>query len=162
MKRLFHAFCLIGTIFMTASCGIFAPSAPDPLAAEATVESGIYVTVNTIIPSTGRTVHTSDGYYLSIKDGKASSYLPFIGTSYSATSAYGGESGYILKDEAVQITESEKKGIRSWDFTVKRGTETIRFTLDFSDSGKATITALSTVRSLMRYNGDVTEQPASN
>lgn len=159
MKKLFLLISILG--IMVNSCGLLAPSAPDPLAVNATVESGIYVTVNTIIPSNGPSKYTSDGYYLDIQDGKLNTYLPFFGTSNNPAAAYGSSnSGIIVEDKPVEIVETERKGLRVWSFSARNDQEIFRFTLDFSDSGKASITVNSNYRSVMRYNCDVTERPA--
>ena len=159
MKRLISTVILAVAILATQSCGVMTPSQPNELAVNAKVETGIYITVNSIYGKSGRPVFSSGEYYLNIEDSKVSSYLPFFGESYGATSGYGTTSGIEFDKYPVRITETRDREMRVWTFTAEQGQESIKVTIEFSDSGNASITCTSSTRSVMRYSGEITSRP---
>lgn len=161
MKRIITIICTLALVLSAQSCGIFGQSSSEPneAALNATVESGIYVSVNTIMGKLGRPIQSVDGYYLQIKDGKVNSYLPFFGESY-VSAGYGTASGIMFEDCPVQVYEGQNKHSRVWTFVAHQGQERIDVTLEFTESGSATLTCRSNTRSMMRYLGEVTTPPS--
>lgn len=161
MKRIFTIILSAAIALAVQSCGVFGQSSAEPNEAvlNASPSNGIYVSVNTIMGKIGRPVHSIDGYYLQVKDGKVYSYLPFFGESYYST-GYGKSSGIEFDGCPVSITESQTRHSRVWSFTAKQDQETIEVTLEFTESGGATVTCRSSHRSMMRYLGEVTTPPS--
>lgn len=160
MKHILLILSAIALMMTAASCGVLSSSSDEVNAAvaNATVENGIYVSVTTILPQTGSALHRTDGYYLQIKDGKVTSYLPFFGTSYSSD-VYGKASGIDFDHYPVTISETQKKNSRIWTFEAKQEQELIQVTLEFTNSGMANISCRSNRRSVMRYVGNVETPP---
>lgn len=161
MKRILTIILSAAIALAVQSCGVFGQSSAEPNEAvlNASPSNGIYVSVNTIMGKIGRPVHSIDGYYLQVKDGKVYSYLPFIGESYYST-GYGKSSGIEFDGCPVSITESQTRHSRVWSFTARQDQETIEVTLEFTESGGATVTCRSNHRSMMRYLGEVTTPPS--
>ena len=157
-KHPFKSLAVIPVLFLAVSCGILSHSDDKvcEAAANASVEEGIRISVNTIIGIKGSPIHSSDGYYLSVKDGKAKSHLPFFGEAYQVA-GYGTASGIDFDDCPVSVSESSRKDCRIWSFTGRIGHERIDVTIEFYESGSATVTCLSDIRSAMIYHGEVVD-----
>jgi len=161
--RLFRIVAVSIAAFVATSCSISYLAQEEKQAKEALVQSyidnhEIYIEVDTIIPARGGTKHTTDGYFIKIKDGVANSYLPFFGSSYSAPygSTYSPQIEY--KDCPVQVYEEvNAKGMHTWIFEGKSGETLVTTKIDFFTSGLATITCSSRDRSVMTYHGTVME-----
>lgn len=161
MRFFYSIICALALLTSVQSCSIFGQTSAEPSEAvlNASPENGIYISVNTIIGKMGRPIHSVDGYYLRIRDGKLSSYLPFFGESYFSA-GYGTSSGIMFEDCPVQVSESTTKHARVWSFTGVQDQERIDVTVEFTESGSATVTCQSNRRSMMRYLGEVVTPPA--
>jgi len=148
----------VGFMAILPSCGIFGPSEPSEVALAASPETGIYISINTIMGKSGRSIHSCDGYFLSIKDGKAKSYLPFFGEVYY-TVGYGTSPGIVFEDCPVEVREVIRKNTKAYEFVGTMSGEQIHVYFEYGESGNATITCNSDRRSMMRYMGEVVEFP---
>ena len=150
---------------LSAGCGVSGALAEADKETQELVEADIqnheiYINIDTIHPLKGSPIHTADGYYIQVKDGKANSYLPFFGESYVAT--FGGTDGpeITYKDCPVDVEESvNSKGKHTWTFTGKAGDGEVTTRIEFFTSGSATVTCSSSRRTAMTYLGTVTEAP---
>lgn len=119
------------------------------------------IEVNTILPSAGPSIHSVDGYYLKIKDGKADSYLPFFGSSFSAP--FGTDDMGIKFDACpVKIDKSESKpskGKYVWRFEAVSNNEKVNVTVTFWDNGNADIMCHRINSSIMNYSGNLIAYP---
>lgn len=154
---------------MLSGCGILSSglsTEPDPsaqeLVAAALDEEMLKFEVDYIIPARGTSRHSTDGYSLTIKDGKVSSYLPFFGVSYQST-PYGNEPSGIKFDNCpVNIDKSlsrPEKGKYVWRFVALSGRERVDVTLTFFSNGSASLSCHPANRSKMDFNGDLVRVP---
>lgn len=131
------------------------------LAMNALETGNIEIEVRDIMPQVGPTIHSNGEYFLRIRDGKASAYLPFFGTSTYAT--YGSSDGGFNFEECpveIVVMKSRKsKGENKWEFIAKTDREPVEFIVTFWDSGSAGITTTSRTRSRMSYNGHLRPLP---
>lgn len=151
-----------------SSCGVLASSdavadaAAAQLVADALATGNLRIEVETIIPSRGPSRTSFDGYYLSVKDGLAKSYLPFFGVSHAST-IYGVDTiGIEFEDCPVEVrTDRSKasKGKYIWDFVAVSGKEKVAVSVTFFDNGTASISCNPEDRSPMSYNGRLVEFP---
>ena len=150
------------TAVLLAGCGVSGMLSESDKETEALVAScvdnhEIYIEVSTIYPQKGRPIQTADGYYLSVKDGVANSYLPFFGESYMAA-GYGDSPQIEYKDCPVEVSESvSAKGKHTWTFSGMIKGSLVTTSVEFFSSGSAEITCTSSNRSIMRYLGTVCE-----
>lgn len=124
--------------------------------AQSAIDTGdISIEVQNIISQYGPAVHSNGEYWLTIKDGKVSSSLPFFGTSTYA--AYGSSDGGIKFDNCpvqVSVLKSRlSKGEHKWAFIGKTEREEVEVVITFFDNGSASIHCNSRTRSPMNYNG---------
>ena len=137
--------------------------AMDALVDEAVNAHDFSIEVDYIIPMRGPGRMTSDGYRLTVKDGKATSYLPFFGVSHGVAGAYGIEpAGIEFKDYPVKIDDSKskpEKGKYVYNFVAKSGSERVVVDVTFWDNGSAQIFCKPENRSAMSYSGTLTKLP---
>ena len=132
-----------------ALCAVSEASAKDTLT-DFTIE------VNFIYPSSLPSYPSSDGYTMSVKDGIANAYLPFVGSS--DTPIFGtDELSFVFKDCPVRLKTKEKKESTIYKFKAKSGNESVDVTVELWPNGEADITCLSASRSIMRYRGELRE-----
>lgn len=154
---------------MLSGCSILSSGLskePDPSAQELVIaaldEEMLKFEVDYIIPDRGASRSSNYGYFLTIKDGKVSSYLPFFGVSYQS-SPYGTEpSGIEFDNCPVNIDKSlsrPEKGKYVWRFVALSGRERVDVTLTFFDNGSASLSCHPANRSNMNYNGDLVSIP---
>lgn len=151
----------------TVSCAALAAAQAEQekegaeLAQNAMTEGNIEIEVRDIIPQVGPTIHSSGEYFLRIKDGKATAYLPFFGTSTYA--AYGSSDGGIKFEDCpvdIVVMKSRKsKGENKWGFVANTDREPAEFVITFWENGSANITFTSRTRSRMSYNGQLKQLP---
>lgn len=127
------------------------------LAKAAVSSKDIRIEVNNVVSQYSPSIQSNGDYYLQIKDGKASAYLPFFGTSTYA--AYGSSEGGIRFDDCpVKITDMKgrkSKGETKWKFTAKTEREEVEVVISFFDNGSASINCDSSSRSPMNYHGSL-------
>lgn len=128
--------------------------------AEAALSTGdIRIEVRDIVPSSSYlpATHSNGEYYIQIKNGKATAYLPFFGTSTSVN--YGSSDGGIkFKDCPVDVTNlkaRKSKGETKWQFSAVNDREKYDFTISFFDGGNANVYCYSQSRSPMNYIGQL-------
>jgi hypothetical protein len=100
---------------------------------------------------------SGDNYDLKLFGDSLVSYLPYFGRAYTAP-VPGSPGGYNFTSTKFDFTAKErKKG--SWDIVIKPNdvTDFREFSMVVSESGSATLTALSNNRQMISYNGYITE-----
>lgn len=110
--------------------------------------------VTYVYPATMPSYPSSDGYTLTIKDGKATTDLPFVGTSDMAL--FGADEVNInFTDYPVNIKHTKSKDRDILKFKAKSGVESVDVTLEIWSDGRADLTCLCINRSIMRYSGNL-------
>lgn len=151
---------------LMASCGVAGSgndnSQPTDLVMNAINQQELSVEVTYINPMRGPSRPSTDGYRITVRDGKVSSYLPFFGISRMA-SGYGMEpAGIEFKDYPVMIDERQSnpaKGKYVWQFEAKSGSERVLVVLTFWNNGSAQIMCNPANRSVMNYSGELVALP---
>lgn len=160
--RLFTLLAISATLLVAVGCGATKTLSDSEKEAQALVESyvqnhEIYIEVESIQSSRGGIRHTTDGYFLKIKDGKANSYLPFMGEAYMANYGSLDKPEIEFKDCPVTVDETvNSKGKHTWTFVGKSGDVDVQTKIEFFSSGMASITCTSMKRTPMYYHGTVT------
>lgn len=153
---------------LTVSCAALAAAQAEDeregaeLAQAALATGDLEIEVRDIIPQLGQVIHSNGEYFLRIKDGKATSYLPFFGTSTFVN--YGSTDGGIkFTDQVVDIYALKSrtaKGETKWGFIARSDAgDDVEFIITFWDNGSAGIACNSRRRSRMTYNGRLKPLP---
>lgn len=166
MKKI-RFIALLAAAAFAASCGALASLEEESIkeahsyVAKALAEQELAIEVNTIMPSAGPSIHTVDGYYLKIKDGKVDSYLPFIGSSFSAP--FGTDDiGFKFNECPISVNTKDSrpsKGKYVWRFEAVNNNEKVNVTVTFWDNGNADIMCHSINSSIMNYSGNLIAYP---
>lgn len=162
MKRIITVLSLL-TVILFQSCSVFSGmSLEEKKAKEAQVAAAIAnldftIEVDEIHPMGGTPIHSLGEYSVSFKDGKATSYLPFFGTSRSFT--YGSnDSGIKFKDLPVTpnvYSSPKKKGLTIIEFQAKSFEDTWLVVIEIWNNGRATIACTTRDKSPMHYDGEL-------
>jgi len=128
-------------------------------AASASAQSGndgvsIAMTVDRMMTDEGL-MDCPVGYYLNIKDGKASAYIPFWPSEQYQTIRESVTNGLLMTDEPVEISITEKKHVRVLSFTVLRDMEKLVVKLELPGSERAALTIRSRNHGFMQFTGTV-------
>lgn len=166
MKKI-RFIALLAAVVSLSSCGVLASIEEESIkeahayVTKALSDKELAIEVNTIMPSAGPSIQTVDGYYLKIKDGKVYSYLPFIGSSFSAPF---GTDDLGIKFDGCPITVNTResrpsKGKYVWRFEAVNNNEKVDVTVTFWDSGSADIMCHPVNSSIMNYAGNLIAYP---
>lgn len=168
IMKLSRIFIVSAAVVLLAGCGIFNGSSSEldvtaeELVADALENGNLRFVVDYVQSSRGMGNRSFDGYYLTIKDGKVKSYLPFFGVNY-APAVYGTEpSGIQFEDFPIAIDDSRskpEKGKYVWRFLAKSGRETVDATITFFSNGTADLVCVPNNRTTMRYSGRLERIP---
>lgn len=166
--RILMALAIIALIPSCASMARMQQEADEEayaLYCDALQTGNLCVEVDHINPMRGPSIYSSDGYYLSIKDGVVNSYLPFFGVTHSAP-IYGIDpSGIEFKNFPVEyfdVKSNPAKGRYEWSFVAKSGNEPVYVTLTFWENGSAQILCKPQNRTTMNYSGFLKALPEKN
>ncbi len=148
---------------LAVSCGILFPvSTPEEEKAVAeNVNNAISdmefrIDVSTVLPMAGPAIQTYGEYYLEIRDGKVTSYLPFRGTSTIVS--FTGPSGIEFEDYPIKpkVSGQRKKDAPTRiRFNAESGSEEWEVTIEVWDNGTASIDCNNAYKSPMRYQGNL-------
>lgn len=110
---------------------------------------------NQMLPSKGRSRTLTTSYSVVLKENEVDSYLPYMGTAYSAP--YGGtDSPMIFKAPIEKYSvEDGKKGGYLIKFTAKNKNDIVSYTFTVASSGSATLSVNSTNRQFITYYGNI-------
>lgn len=148
---------VLASVLVFATCGALAYASddvPTAVVEKAVNEHELNFVVNYVSPSGFPGYTSSDGYFLKIKDGKVSSYLPFVGTSTQPM--FGGDEAGIKFDECpVRIKKKKGKDSTTLRFSANSGTDKVDVTLEIWSNGNAHLTCVSSSRSVMNYSGEL-------
>lgn len=137
----------------------------EELVDDAVNDRSLSIEVNYINPAHGPSRPSTDGYRITIRDGKANSYLPFFGVSRGSAGVYGIEpAGIEFKDYPVEIDDrgsKPEKGKYVYNFIAKSGNERVAVSITFWANGSAQISCNPENRSVMNYSGTLTRIPES-
>lgn len=153
---------------LTVSCAALAAAQAEDdregaeLAQAALATGNLEIEVRDIIPQSGPAIHSNGEYFLRIRDGKATSHLPFFGVSTFAN--YGSTDGGIkFKDVPVEIFALKSrtaKGENKWGFvTMTENGDQVEVVITFWDNGSASINCESRRRSRMLFHGKLRPLP---
>lgn len=162
------ALLLLLALPLTVSCGALAAAQAEDekegaeLAQAALATGDLQIQVSDIIPQVGATIHSNGEYFLRIRDGKATSYLPFFGTSTMAN--YGtSDSGIKFENVPVDIVTLQSRAFRGetkWRFVARaENGDDVEVVITFWNTGSASITCNSRRRSQMNYHGNLRALP---
>lgn len=115
------------------------------------------IEVKYLYPLKGPSIPTSDGYTISLKDGRLNGHLPFIGESHSAAGYGSNDAGFTFEDCPVTISGKVSKHRHEWKFDAVSGNENVKVTVTVWDNGNADIMIIPAGRSIMRYSGELIE-----
>lgn len=153
----FMKFAALASVLIFAACGALAQASddtPTAIVEKAVNEHELNFVVNYVSPSGFPGYASSDGYYLKIKDGKVSSYLPFVGTSTQP--AFGGdEVGFKFDECPVKIKTKKGKDSTTLRFSAKSGYEKVDVIMEIWSNGNANLSCVSPSRSVMNYSGEL-------
>jgi hypothetical protein len=124
------------------------------------IESRVFVfKANYALPLGGSTVNLTSDYDLKIKNDSVFSFLPYFGVAHTAE--YGSRTSPMDFDLPLlnYSLEKNKKGF-SITFDVKNQIDFLKFSLQVSESGFASLSVTSTNRQSISYTGTV--QPIKN
>lgn len=148
---------------LAASCGIlFDTTTPEEEKALAESVSrsvsdmDFRIDVSTVLPMAGPAIQTFGEYFLEIRDGKVTSYLPFRGTSTIAS--FGGPSGIEFEDYPIKpkVSGQRKKDTPTRiRFDAESGSDKWEVTIEIWDNGTASIDCNNAYKSPMRYQGNL-------
>ena len=128
--------CVICALLFTSLADAYAQSAPKKTSSNASDE---FVFNVERMFNEGMLVQMPDGYSISIKDGKLTTYIPLSCQTEYRLLESGVSNGLVVKDEPVNITAKDKKGVHTLYFSVREGIRTYRFSLSYSDPDFATL-----------------------
>ena len=112
--------------------------------------------VETIFPRGGGSINMGYDFDVQVKDELVTSYLPFIGTSY--TSNLGGQkSGFDFTEPMENFSIKKKRKGFKVEFEVDNRSDHINFTLHVTTTGFATLSVASTQRQSISYYGTINE-----
>lgn len=153
-------FIYILSALLTISAAAFAADNDNAAAVKAIKNRDLTITVNYILPTGMPAVNSTDGYSVTIKDGKINGYLPYFGTATSALVAGADEMGIRFEDCPITIQENAKKankGKYEWSFKARSGHETVDVYITLFTSGSASMTMNMNSRSSITYEGTFAE-----
>ena len=136
MKRILMTICVICAMIISSAFSASAQSASKKAQTEASAR--LTFTVESMTEE-GRLFEMPDGYSISIKDGKLTTYIPLSCQTEYRLLESGVSNGLVVKDEPVNITAKDKKGVHTLYFSVREGIRTYRFSLSYSDPDFATL-----------------------
>jgi len=113
------------------------------------------IDINTILSQSGESIQDSGTYFLKMKDGNVTSYLPFIGVSYGGV--IGGSDQSISFDGPadVKIEKSKKKDQYILTFKGSAPSGNWDVSIEVWTTGSATIKCSNPSKSLMTYWGEL-------
>ena len=150
------------------SCGTSANSTQKDQPQQNVVESldslDIYIVINRIIPKSMPPRESMDGYFLSIKDGVLTCYLPFIGSAHGSFL----NSNEIAIDVEntpvdVKVTKNPPKrnsyAVLEFSAPSKYKSEVFVFTVEIYGNGNARLSVESIQRDFINYAGNLEKRP---
>ena len=121
---------------------------------EIIVSENYKITVNTAIPMSGRSVHLTSPYSISIQNDSIISYLPYYGRAYSIP--YGGGDGLNFKAPILEYTmKTTKRGSADIKFTARSPEDKFDFRVTVSESGYANIQVMMQNRQSITFYGSL-------
>ncbi|HYQ57882.1 MAG TPA: DUF4251 domain-containing protein [Draconibacterium sp.] len=108
-----------------------------------------------MIPTGASSRNLTTPYNVVLKDGVVSSYLPYFGRAYTVD--YGSTESPLTFDSPIEeynIKDTKRDGYMIY-FTANNKNDKIVFTLHVSSTGSASLSASSTNRQNISFNGDL-------
>ena len=118
------------------------------------IESGRYqFTVQSVQPTGGKTIHSTSGYTLDVKDSIYKADLPYFGRAYQAS--YGSDGGVKFEGapENLEITPNEKKRTINVKFEIRGQNDKYTLFLSTGYSGYASLSINCQNRQPISYTG---------
>ena len=118
------------------------------------IEGGRYqFIVQSVQPTGGKTIHSTSGYTLDVKDSIYRADLPYFGRAYQAS--YGGDGGVKFEGtpENLDITSNEKKRTIKVQFEIRGQNDKYTLFLSAGYSGYASLSINSQNRQPISYSG---------
>ena len=148
----------LSAALLTAGCSIFANTPEEDAAKSEEVAallecSEFTIDIDTILPSRGMPIHDT-GYFLTLKDGKVSSYLPFIGRSDVPVMG-SDKAGIEFSNCPVELKTKKNKDQTEISFKARSGNDDWNVTVLVWPSGKCSMTCRCSTRSIINYEGSV-------
>mgnify|MGYP003312046539 CR=1 FL=1 len=125
---------------------------------KAVSELTFHIDINTILPQGAQAIYDGSTYYLDVREGHVTSYLPFIGRSLSSLAP--GENLSLSFDESpeirVEAPKSRKKDGYKLYFTAKtESRHKWHVCITLFDNGTSGIDCISDTMSSMSYWGEL-------
>lgn len=159
MKRLFFVMAALVAGITCMAAALPAQGDDDKKVEKCILDKNVTIEIDTIMPSNGPARQTSDGYTITIADGKVNAELPYFGEAYTAIVPGVDEPGIRFDDCPVDITvdkkNAKKKGQYEWRFTAKSGTDDVQVYVTLWTSGEADVRCQPTSRSGISYRGTI-------
>lgn len=157
MKSIIRFITAAMAILALAACGASGKAADQELsdlAATAFKTHDATIEVNYIYPLEFPARPSTDGYTITIKDGKMKGFLPFFGSS-SMGGYSPNDGGFTFEDCPVRIKSTKGNDSVVWNFEAKAGTDNVRVSITIWNNGNAEIYLQPTNKSAMRYSGEL-------
>jgi hypothetical protein len=139
------------------SCSASKNVAADAVVLTQAIDTGKWVfTVSTIIPQGGRTREPNGFYTVNYSPQELNVYLPYFGTGYSGSDAYGGNNPLSFVTKEFKMDKQRLKDDK-WRivFTAINQQQVQSMTFDIFDNGSASLDVILTSRSPISYRGNV-------
>ena len=156
MKKIIFALAAL----LSISAAAIAADKDNAAAVKAIKDRDLTITVNYIIPTGMPSINSTDGYSVTIKDGKINGYLPYFGTATTALVPGADEMGIRFEDCPIEINENTKKankGKYEWSFKAVSGNETVDVNITLFTNGSASMSMTMSSRSSISYDGTFAE-----
>lgn len=160
MKRI-SAIIMALTAFLAVSCAV--AQTPEEIAETKELVSNALdnheftIEVDHIFPVKFAPRISTDGYKMTVKDGKVTAHLPFIGESHMSMYA-NDDIGITMEEVPVDIVYAKIKKDDTLSFIAKAENGTYDVTVTIFNNGNADISCRSNNRSMMRYSGKLIKQ----
>ena len=169
MKTIFVKLCVAIFAFAAlCSCGISADSTQKDQPLQNVVDNldsvDLYIVINRIIPKYMPPRESMDGYFLSLKDGILTCYLPFIGSAHGAF-LNSNEIAIDVEDTPVDVKVTKNPPKRSsyavLEFSApsKYKSEVFVFTVEIYSNGNTRLSVESIQRDFINYAGKLEKRP---
>lgn len=122
------------------------------------IESGNYsIVVDKIFPSGAPMISSTDGYKLTLSDGKVNAQLPYFGEAHTSIVPGVDEPSISFEDCEVSLKAVKGSGDWNWKFSAKSGNENVDVVITIWKNGSAEIACTPANRTFISYRGEVTE-----